>query len=244
MREARNDYLILAGLAKALGYEGHYPQTEEEMLRFVFDEASPSLAELRSSPEGISLPSPPMVYEKYRKGYLRSDSKPGFPTPSGKFQIASNLLEEYGFESLPVYRDPTEGPIASPELAEEYPLVLTTGTRIQSTFRSQHLNIPGLVERQDKPNILIHSEDAAKRGIEDGDKVWLETKRGRAPFYAKVTRGIVKGVIAANMGGGGPLQPREWQEANINELTDPENRDPISGFPVFKALLCSVEKCG
>jgi len=49
-------------------------------------------------------------------------------------------------------------------------------------------------------------------------------------------------VIEANMGGGGPLQPKEWKEANVNELTDPENRDPISGFPVFKALLCEVEK--
>jgi hypothetical protein len=28
----------------------------------------------------------------------------------------------------------------------------------------------------------------------------------------------------------------------VNELTDPENRDPISGFPVLKALLCEVEK--
>ena len=44
------------------------------------------------------------------------------------------------------------------------------------------------------------------------------------------------------MGGGGPLQPEEWREANVNELTDMENRDPISGFPVFKALLCEVEK--
>jgi hypothetical protein len=26
----------------------------------------------------------------------------------------------------------------------------------------------------------------------------------------------------------------------VNELTDPDNYDPISGFPVFKALLCDV----
>ncbi len=70
----------------------------------------------------------------------------------------------------------------------------------------------------------------------------MKTKRGRVPFYAKVTERIVKGVIEANMGGGGPLQPKEWKEANVNQLTDPENRDPISGFPVFKALLCEVEK--
>ena len=239
--EAKNDYLVLAELAEALGYGDRYPQSEEEMLKFLFDRSPVSLEELRSRPEGIALPSPPMAYEKYKKGLLRKDGKAGFETPSGRFEISSGLLKKYGYDPLPVYQEPSEGPLGSPELAKEFPLVLTTGTRIQSTFRSQHLNIPGLVKLQDKPNILIHPEDAGPRGIRDGDKVWVRTKRGKVPFYAKVTKRIVKGVIEANMGGGGPLQPRAWQEANVNELTDPENRDPISGFPVFKALLCQVE---
>lgn len=240
--EARNDYLILAELAKALGYGDRYPQSEEAMLQFVFGRSPVPLEQLRSTPEGVSLPSPPMVYEKYKKGLLRKNKQPGFETPSGKFEISSTLLSQYGHDSLPVYQEPIEGPIGSPELAKEFPLVLTTGTRIQSAFRSQHLNIPGLLKLQDKPNILIHPEDAGPRGIQDGDKIWVKTKRGKVPFYAKVTERITKGVIEANMGGGGPLQPQAWKEANVNELTDPENRDPISGFPVFKALLCEVEK--
>ncbi len=240
--EAKNDYLILAELAKALGYGERYPQSEEAMLKFVFREAPFSLEELRTKPEGFSFSSPPMVYEKYKAGLLRRDRSPGFDTPSKKMEIASGLLKKYGHDPLPVYQEPSEGPIGSPELAKEFPLVLTTGTRIQSAFRSQHLNIPGLLRLQDKPNILIHPEDATRRGIRNGDRVWVRTKRGRVPYFAKVTEKIVRGVIEANMGGGGPLQPKEWREANVNELTDPENRDPISGFPVFKALLCEVER--
>jgi len=240
--EARNDYLILAELAKALGYGDRYPQSEEAMLEFAFSKAPFPLGRLKSKPEGISLPSPPMVYEKYKSGLLRRDRNPGFETPSGKFEISSELLKKYGYDPLPIYQEPSEGPIGSAELAKDFPLVLTTGTRIQSAFRSQHLNIPGLLKFQDKPNILIHLEDAEKRKIRNGDRVWVKTKRGRVAFYAKVTERIVKGVIEANMGGGGPLQPEEWREANVNELTDPENRDPISGFPVFKGLLCEVEK--
>jgi hypothetical protein len=53
---------------------------------------------------------------------------------------------------------------------------------------------------------------------------------------------IAAGVVEANMGGGGPLGPKAWREANVNVLTDLENRDPISGFPVYKALLCDVVK--
>ena len=45
------------------------------------------------------------------------------------------------------------------------------------------------------------------------------------------------------MGGGGPLGPLAWRQANVNELTDLDNRDPLSGFPVLKALLCDVVKC-
>jgi len=240
--EAKNDYLILAGLAKALGYRDFYPQSEEAMLEFVFEDAPDLLENLKATPEGISFPSSLMVYEKYKKGLLRKDGKPGFETPSGKFEISSNLLKKYGHDPLPVYQEPKEGPLHSPALSKEFPLILTTGTRIQSAFRSQHLNIPGLLKLQDKPNILIHPEDAEARGIRNGERVWVKTKRGGAPFYAKVTERIVKGVIEANMGGGGPLQPKEWREANVNLLTDPENRDSISGFPVFKALLCEVEK--
>ncbi len=240
--EAKNDYLILAGLAKALGYGDRYPQSEEAMLEFVFKDAPDLLDQLKLKPEGICFPSLPMVYEKYKRGLLRKDGKPGFETPSGKFEISSNLLKEYGYDPLPIYQEPIEGPLHSPALAKEFPLILTTGTRIQSAFRSQHLNIPGLLKLQDKPNILIHPEDAEPRGIQNGERVWVKTRRGRVPFYAKVTPRIVKGVIEANMGGGGPLQPKDWKEANVNELTNPENRDPISGFPVFKALLCEVEK--
>ena len=61
------------------------------------------------------------------------------------------LLAQYGYEPLPKYTEPSEGPLASPELAKQFPLVLNTGARIQSTFRSQHLNIPSLLKLQPEP---------------------------------------------------------------------------------------------
>jgi len=45
-----------------------------------------------------------------------------------------------------------------------------------------------------------------------------------------------------NVGGGKPIQEEGWRDANANFVTDFCNRDPISGFPVFKALLCEIEK--
>jgi hypothetical protein len=61
-------------------------------------------------------------------------------------------------------------------------------------------------------------------------------------FTARVTDNVMLGGVEVNVGGGGPIQAEAWRRANANELTDFDNRDPISGFPVYKALLCEVEK--
>ena len=52
----------------------------------------------------------------YEKGLLRKDGQPGFNTPSGKVEIASSMLAEYGYDPLPAYSEPVEGPLGSPEL--------------------------------------------------------------------------------------------------------------------------------
>lgn len=240
--EARNDLFIFAGLAQRLGYGHLYPQTEDELLNWAFADQPQVLEELKHNPAGVKLPVRERQYRQYELGLLRKDGQPGFPTPSGKVEITSGLLAKYGYEPLPVYSEPLEGPLINPEMAKQYPLVLSTGARIQSTFRSQHLNIPGLLKLQPEPQVLIHPRDAAERAIEDGDPVILSTVRGQAPFYARVTDDMRPGVVEVNSGGGSTLHPKEWQEGNANLLTDLNNRDPISGFPVFKALLCQVAK--
>jgi len=240
--ESRSDYLIFTELARRLGYGELWPATEEEKIRRGLEGTGVTLEQLRENPAGVSLPLPEMRYRKYETGLLREDGRPGFNTPTGKFEFTSEWFRSYGYEPLPVYSEPEEGPLAAAELAESYPLVFNSGARMQSTFRSQHLNIEGLAKLQPKPLVWIHPQDAEPRGIEDGDEVIVESPRGQVGFWARVTEDIVPGVIEANMGGGGPLGPKEWRVANVNSLTDMDNRDPISGFPVYKALLCEVRR--
>ena len=132
--EARNDYLILAELAQRLGYGHLYPQTEEELLRFALDGSGFSLEEVRAAGGEVRLPTAMMQYRKWEKGLLRADGQPGFNTPSGKFEIASSVLAEHGYDPLPVYTEPAEGPLASPELAKEYPLVFNSGGRTRHSI--------------------------------------------------------------------------------------------------------------
>jgi len=240
--EARSSFLFLTQLSEKLGYGHLFPATEEERVRFVFKDTPFSLEDLKAHPEGVKYDAGRMEYRKYEKGLLRSDGKPGFNTPSGKVELVSSMLQKYGYDGLPVYVEPIEGPLGSPELYKKYPLVFNSGARLQSAFRSQHLNIPGLLKLQPKPHVLIHPVDAKARGIENDDKVWVESPRGRVAFWAKVTDDVMTGQVEVNVGGGSPIHAEGWREANTNYLTDYENRDPISGFPVYKALLCEVRK--
>ncbi len=93
-----------------------------------------------------------------------------------------------------------------------------------------------------RPQVLINPLDAAARGISNKDKVWVESPRGRVGVWARVTDDVMTGQVEVNVGGGGPIQAEEWRDANANNVTDFENRDPISGFPVYKALLGEVRK--
>jgi len=88
----------------------------------------------------------------------------------------------------------------------------------------------------------MHPTDARARGIGRGDRVLVRTRRGRVHFWADVTDKVAEGSVEMNVGGGKPIQGEGWRDANANFLTDFYNRDPISGFPVFKALLCEIEK--
>ncbi len=240
--EARNDLLIFAELAKRLGMANLYPQSEDEVVSRTFAHAPELLQQLKDNPQGVRLPAPEPVYRKWAAGLLRPDGKPGFNTPSGKVEILSSIMARHGYDPLPVYVDPLEGPLQNPALFNDFPLILNTGARIMSSFRSQHLNIPKLLKLQSKPEALLNHHDAGKRGIVDGDKIVVSTRRGKATFQARVGDKVLPGAVEVNVGGGSPFQNPAWRETNTNVLTDFYNRDPISGFPVFKALLCEVEK--
>lgn len=240
--EARNDYLIMAELARRLGYGNLFPQNEEEMIRLALQGSGYTLEDVKEAGGWVKLATPLTEYKKWQKGTLRPDGKPGFNTPSGKFEICATILEEYGYEPLPKYTEPKEGPLGNSVLNDEFPLVFNSGARSQNSFCSQYHNIPGLMEESPEPTVDINTHDAAARDIVSGDLVKVLTPRGSVNFRARVSHDIMQGTIECTMGGGTPVGPKAWREWNVNELTDLTNLDNISGFPVIKALLCEVAR--
>jgi cysteine desulfurase NifS len=240
--EARSDFFILAELADRLGYGHLYPQTEKEMFDYVLKGSGFTYDDVRGAGGMVSIDTKMMQYRKWEKGLLRTDGQPGFDTPSGRFEIASSILQEYGYEPLPVFTPPAEGPRSRPDLARTYPLIFNSGSRMRTSFHTQHHGIKSLNRRHPEPVVTLNTEDAAARGIAEGDKVGITTPRGTITMRAIVTDDIAPGCIDANHACGSPVGPKAWRETNVNTLTDLDQYDPISGFPVYKCLLCDVAK--
>ncbi|MFW6115221.1 MAG: aminotransferase class V-fold PLP-dependent enzyme [Thermodesulfobacteriota bacterium] len=240
--ESRGDISIMAELASRLGYGHLYPQNADQLYDYILDGSGFTIDDVHKAGGMVSADTEIMQYKKWQKGLLREDGRPGFDTPSGKFEIHSLTLEEFGYDPLPVYTEPAEGPLSRPDLTDAYPLVFNSGARVRTSFHTQHHGVPGLVRERPEPTVTVHRIDAESRGIKQGDMAAISTPHGKIAMRAEVTDDIAPGMIQADHACGSPVGPKEWSEKNINELTSLQNHDPITGFPVYKCLLCQVER--
>jgi anaerobic selenocysteine-containing dehydrogenase len=240
--QAKPAYQILVELAERLGYGDQFPRHPDVLLADILAKSDTTLAELMVADNKVfALPSAPMVYRKWEKGLLRADGRPGFDTPSGKFEIKATILEQYGYNGLPVYEESDETPMSNPDLHRRFPLILGTGP-FKPDMKSCLRAIPSFIEKYPDPMVQMNPADAETRKIKSGDLVVIKTARGQVAMRAFVTEKIMPGFVYAPVGGGGPQGPESWQQANVNQLTDDRQYDAISGFPVYKTLLCQIKK--
>jgi len=220
--EARGDMEWMWDLAKHLGMGAEFWNgSVMATLDWQLEPLGIKAADLMKETKGIVIPpsrTPP--------------GKPGFKTPSGKYEFKSSILEKAGFDGLPTYREPPEGPVAAPQTAEKFPLIFNTGSREPMYVHSRHRNNPRLRELQPDPKLDINPKDARARGIQQGEDVIVETPAGRITVKANITNIAQPGVVHVFHG---------WPQADVNTIL-PRTFDPISGFPAFKSQLCQVKK--
>ena len=227
--ESWSDCQFWLALARRMGgeFDQYIPwNTDEEAMDYWLSPSGLTVKYLTEEhPTGIIVGSNEPVFDYH---------KHGFDTPSGKCEFYSEELVEMGIDPLPIYREPPESPISSPQLAREYPLVLTTGVRELEYWHSQQRHCARLQRRNPEATAEIHPCTASEYGIADGDYVIIETARGQARMKAKVTEDIRRGMVATAHGWLG--------DANENLLTDDTPVDPEGGYPAFAASLCRITK--
>ena len=173
-------------------------------------------------------------YRKYETDYYRPGG--GFKTPTGKVEIFSTYWRKLGYDPLPIYFEPPESPISTPELAETYPFVITTGGKLPFFFHTQHRQIGRLRKHHPYPRVQIHPDAAVDLGISDGDWVWVESPRGRCLQKAQFFEDMHPGVIHAEHGWWYPEASTQGSDleavlrANVNYLTSDETRFIDRGF--------------
>ncbi|MFP4038142.1 MAG: molybdopterin-dependent oxidoreductase, partial [Desulfobacteraceae bacterium] len=191
--ESRPDWKIVFDLGRRLGLEEEFPwQTAEEAIDYQLAPSGITVDMLRQNPDGVY--AAPLKFEKYRHC--------GFATPSGKVEFFSDRLKRAGYHPVPFMDGRMENPISFAGTMGEDALIGMSGERSSRFTHSQFRNIPSLVRREAEPRVDISPEDAARRGIADGQLVEVSTPRGRVKMRARISDAVHTGSIRIAWGWG------------------------------------------
>ena len=237
--EARSDLQIVFALADRLGLGEHFWDGDiDAAWRHQLAPSGLTLEDLRAEPRGISLDLP----TTHRKHEGR-----GFRTPTGLVELYSQTLAEHGHPALPTFVEPPLSPRSRPDLVAEFPLVLTCAKSLRYC-ESQHRQVGELRRAAPDPQVEVHPDTAAARGISAGDWVRISTPNGAVRARAKLNAGLDPGVVCAQHGWWQgcedldlpPSDPFEPGGVNLNLVLRQTPSDPVSGSSPLRASLCDV----
>ncbi|MGH6779164.1 MAG: molybdopterin guanine dinucleotide-containing S/N-oxide reductase [Bradyrhizobium sp.] len=229
---ARDDYAIFADLAERLGAREAF--TEGRNVRQWLDHLyeptrealaakglpAPSFAEFWAG-KGCLLPQQPDD-----GGYLRAfrdDPKTNpLPTPSGRLEIYSETIASFAEADCPGH--PTWlGPAYVPDKAAPY-LLIANQPRTRLHSQLDFGGHSGASKHRGREVATMHRDDAALRGISEGDIIRLFNERGACLAGVTLTDGIRRGVVQLPTGAWyDPADPKEEKplcvHGNPNVLT-------------------------
>ncbi len=136
----------------------------------------------------------------------------GFPTPSGKVEIASAQAEAAGSPRLPFAH--ADQPAAGGRVR-----VLSPAS--PWTMNSAYGNDPRIRAKLGAATVSLHPADAAARDLADGDSVLLRNQEGEIPMLLRLDASLPRGVALAPKG----RWPRFSAGANVNALYDGAHAD-------------------
>ncbi len=196
MYECRNDIDIFDELSRRVGINGYNTKTEDAWLRELTAGAVDDFD--RFATQGVArFPAPADAVAFAAQ--IRDPERHRFKTQTGKIEIFSTVLaanpDPYGLGAIP----PIPTWIAPPDdHRQRFPLSLCS-PKSRARTHSIHGNQPGLA-RVDPDTVWMHPDDAAVRGIADGQMVRVFNDIGATRLPAQVTDRIAPGVVSIKEG--------------------------------------------
>ncbi|MFC5469349.1 molybdopterin-dependent oxidoreductase [Cohnella suwonensis] len=223
MGECKSNFTLFKELGLRMGFEPEaFDITEEQMIREALDYDTPHL-------DGLTYET--LERDGWAKMKLDAPSLfPGnIPTPSGKIELYSESMRRAGLPPVPEYV-----PLREPD---DMPFLLVTGPNhsfINSTFGNQDR----LKRLEKQPTADMNADDAAARGLANGDRVRLRNERGEALVTLKVANNVLPGVLVT--------QGLWWEHGNdgvqsVNALTSQRLSD-MGGGATFFSTRVDVER--
>jgi anaerobic selenocysteine-containing dehydrogenase len=198
LAEAKSNNDVFRLLASRLGFERElFEVTDEELAAEALDGGpAPNGFPPQKAFDGINLDR--LLREGPVHLNLPKDYAPfaegGFGTPSGKCELYSARMAAQGMDPLPTYTPPHEDPQTQPELAKRFPLQMVSPP-VPSFLNSTFVNVEVLRKMAGDVTVEIHPQDAAARGIRDGQQVRVFNDRGSFRARAVVGDTVKVGAV-------------------------------------------------
>lgn len=196
-----------------------------------------SAAELMTETLKKSVASEEFLTRPFLKTRAQPDLLPHgqgtFHTPSGKFEFFCEKMAADGLDPLPAFVPPHETLSNGP-----YPLNFLPRKHKDSLNSSYgHLPIMRRQERQAR-TLEMHPQDAAGRGLSDGEEVRVFNARGDFVMPLTVSRNVSPGTVTAFWGWWDKLSGRK---GNVNNVTSAALTD-LGGGGTFYDCRVEVER--
>ena len=258
--QARNDYDIFAALAERLGFGPEHTQgrSADEWVRHLYEEfradndQAPPYEQFVADgsflhPDMASMGVTRQVFlEDFRTD---PDANP-LSTPSGRIELWSEVIEAFGYDDCPphpTWLEPYER--LGTEAAEAHPLHLVSNqpaTRLHSQF--DHGEPSRAAKVADREPARLHPDDAAARGIADGDVIRVFNDRGACLAGAVLSDRVMPGVVQLSTGAWydpdepGPDGRALCKHGNPNVLTRDKGTSRLAQGPTAHTCLVEVER--
>nr|NMF99947.1 molybdopterin-dependent oxidoreductase [Aromatoleum toluolicum] len=220
--EAWPDSRMINELAKRMGMREHFFEDWEECLDVMMADSGMTYKEFCEPDKRVIHPT---------KTYLKDNPERYFKTPSGKFEFYSQQMVQLGISPLPTFKEVSTQRF-SKEQWERYPLYLTNGKE-GAYFSSGYRHIEGMKKYSAEAICELNPRTASRYGLNEGEMIWIESRKGRIQQRLKISEHVHPNVIVAAFGWWDTEAEHneyDWRRYNINILTEGDGANcPATG---------------